>query len=408
MPNKLKFNAIGNEENSLFKGNWAIDTSPNNTGGGPSSETGFYNGVSVPEGGYVLYRNGKAFTANNDTELIGYIKSLGGSVSNITEAINWTRAQDDSVLVDIDYENIVVDGKFGLFNNGDFRLGNNTNFTWGTFNNTDQFSGNGCLEFTGGGGASAYSSEFVEVDTSKTYQMICYARTLQRGSQNNTLAGGHIGFACYDSSYRFIDLRNCGGVGNTTLSRDLKPGDSHIYLNSISDWVTGADVTATRQIFRHVLIFPASHPEYNKPHQYTRIGYGDFNLYYKSAVQTDIGDWQLKLANSSGSDINMPNIGYATPEGTPISRGMAGGSFNYALGAPNYPETWTRYVTPPFTGENRNSGIPFRFATKYVRFLILRNYNRRGETVKDHKFALDNIFFGQVGPGVDYRNTLMP
>jgi hypothetical protein len=34
----------------------------------------------------------------------------------------------------------------------------------------------------------------------------------------------------------------------------------------------------------------------------------------------------------------MPNIGYATPAGTPISRGVAGGTYNYALGNPNYPE----------------------------------------------------------------------
>lgn len=407
MPNKFKLNPNGTEANSLFKGNWAIDTSPNNTGGGPSATTGFYNGAEVPSGGYVLYINGKAFVANNNSELIDYANSLGANVSNIAEAINWTRAQDSSVLIDADYENIVVDNKFGLFNNGDFRLGNNTNFTWGTFNNTDQFAGNGCIEFTGGGG-TAMSNEFVEVDTSKTYQLLLYARTLRRGSQNNSLAGGHLGFACFDSSFRFIDLRNCGGSGNTTLSRPLNPGDTHAYFNSASGWVTGVDVTGTRQIFRHVILFPPTHPEYNRPHQYSRIGFGDFNIYYKSMVQTSQGDWAVKLANSSGGDIEMPNIGYATPEGTPVSRGIAGGSYNYALGAPNYPETWTRYATAPFTGENKNSGTPFRFATKYIKFLVLRNYNRRGESPQDHKWALDNIFFTQVPAGVDYRNRLLP
>jgi hypothetical protein len=294
---------------------------------------------------------------------------------------------------------------FGLFKNGDFRIGDTTNFTWGTFNNTNQLSSIGCLEFTGGRGGSAFSNEFIEVNTSNTYQMICYARTLQRGSQNNSLAGGHIGFSCHDSLFRFIDLRHCGGVGNTTLSRDLKSGDSHLYLTSISGWVNGADVTGTNHIFRHVVLFPESHPEYNKPHQYSRIGFGDFNIYYKSAVQTNQGDWELKISNSSNGDMNMPNIGYSTPAGTPVSRGVAGGTFNYALGSPNYPEDWTRYSTAPFTGESRNSGIPFRFSTKYIRFLILRNHNRRSET-QDHKWALDNIFFGKVTDGKDYRNIL--
>lgn len=295
---------------------------------------------------------------------------------------------------------------FGLFTNGDFREESNLNFTWGTFNNINQFSGKGCIEFTGGSGGGAFSTEFIEVDTTQTYQMIAYARTLQRGSQSNSLAGGHIGFSCYDEKFRFIDLRHCGGVGNTTLSRELKSGDTHIYLNSNSGWVTGADVTGTNAIFRHVLVFPSTHPEYGSPHEYTRIGLSDFNIYYKSMVQTGQGDWELKLATNTGVDTTFPNIGYATPLGTPIARGVAGGTYNYALGAPNYPEDWTRFATAPFTGENRNSGTPFRFATYYIKFLILRNHKQRTQSPQDHKWALDNIFFGIVKDGKDYRNSL--
>ena len=295
---------------------------------------------------------------------------------------------------------------FGRFKNGDFRLRNSTNFSWGTFNNTDQFSGEGCLEVVGGGGGTALSDEFIEVNTSNTYQMICYARTLERGSQNNSLAGGHIGFSCYDSSFRFIDLRNCGGEGNTTLSRNLNSGDSHAYINSNSGWVTGADVTGTNAVFRNFILFPSSHPEYNKAHEYSRIGFGDFNIHYKSMVQEAEGDWKLKLCDSSNNDINMPNIGYSTSSGTPVSRGVAGSTYNYALGNPNYPEEWTRYSTAPFTGESRNSATPFRFATKYIKFLILRNYNQRSETPQNHRWVLDNIFFGQVTDGKDYRDIL--
>ena len=48
MPNKFKYNKTGAETNSIFKGNWAIDTTDNNIGDGPSSVTGFYNGASIP------------------------------------------------------------------------------------------------------------------------------------------------------------------------------------------------------------------------------------------------------------------------------------------------------------------------------------------------------------------------
>ena len=38
MANKFKYNKTGNETNSIFKGNWAIDTSEPNSGGGPSND----------------------------------------------------------------------------------------------------------------------------------------------------------------------------------------------------------------------------------------------------------------------------------------------------------------------------------------------------------------------------------
>jgi hypothetical protein len=294
---------------------------------------------------------------------------------------------------------------FGLFRNGDLREGNNVNFTFGTYVNNGGLNDGPYLQRVGGGGGAAFSNEFVEVDVNNTYQLIMYARTIQRGS-NGALAGGLLGFSCYDSSFRFIDLRHCGGQGDTTLSRNLTAGDTHIYLTSNSGWVTGVDVTGTNAIFRHVLVFPSTHPEYSRPHAYTRIGFGDFNIYYKSMVQTLSGDWELKLSDVSGNDTVFPNIGYPTPSGTPISRGVAGGTYNYALGGPNYPEDWTRYSTAPFTGENRNSGTPFRFATKYIKFLVLMNFNQQAASPQDHVWGISKIFFGRTLSGVDYRNSL--
>lgn len=294
---------------------------------------------------------------------------------------------------------------FGLFRNGDLREGTNVNFTFGTYISSGGLNDEPYLQRVGGGGGNAFSNEFVEVDVNASYQLVMYARTIQTGS-NGALAGGHLGFSCYDSSFRFIDLRNCGGIGNTTLSRNLTAGDTHIYLTSNSGWVTGADVTSLNAVFRHVVLFPSTHPEYNLPYQYSRIGLGDFNIYYKSMVQTAQGDWELKLATSTGVDTTFPNIGYPTPSGTPVSRGVAGGTFNYALGNPTYPTTWTRYATAPFTGQALTSGIPFRFATKYIKFLVLMNFNQRLVSPQDHMWGLSNIFFGKVLDNKDYRNNL--
>jgi hypothetical protein len=291
---------------------------------------------------------------------------------------------------------------FGLFRNGDFSNGSNANFTFGTFNSTDQFRGSGCIQRVGGGGAALFSDEFIEVNTSESYQMISYVRTLQTGSFNGALAGGHIGFACYDYKYRFLDLSQQGGVGNTTLSRDLNPGDSYAYVNSTSSFYQGS-----LWYFRYFLVYPASHPDFYRPHYYTRIGSGDNLIIYSASIQQmPEGDYRLELVTTNESKITFPNIGYSTPAGTPVSNGQAGGGYNYALSNPNYPLTWTRYSTAPFTGESRNSGVPFRYGTKYIKFLILANYNVGSQVPQDHIWALDKIFFGKVIGNTDYRNIL--
>lgn len=297
---------------------------------------------------------------------------------------------------------------FGLFTNGDLRDGTVGQFNFGTYSTAESRDGRGCITVVGGGGSGFQGSEFVEVDTSKTYQMIAYVKTIARGSTNNDLAGGHIGFATYDKNFNFIALTNCGDVGNTYLSRDASPGDSIIYFTGSSGWYTGADVTNNRAYFRQILFFPASHPDYSTPHEYTRFN----NRSYYRMEQTGEGDWAVYLDANTSSQQNtytattLPDYGYDLPAGTPVSRGVAGGSYNYCLGAPNYPETWTRYATPPFTGESRNSAYPFRYATKYIKFLILRNYNNRADSPQDHEWAIEDIFFGECLNGRDYRDSL--
>lgn len=293
--------------------------------------------------------------------------------------------------------------EFGYYTNGTFESGTNENFTFGTVNSSSAYQGQYCLQRVGGGGASAFSTEYIPIDTTQTYQMIAYARTLQRGSQNNSLAGGHLGFACYDKNKVFIALQSQGGVGNTTLSRDLVSGDSYAYITSTTGWSVSSNIS-----FRHILLYPATHPDYSTAHQYTRIGYGSYNIYYNSSSITQMpeGDYRLELVNSSNVATTFPNIGYATPAGTPVSNGQTGGTYNYALSNPTYPETWTRYTTAPFTGESRNSATPFRYGTKFIQFMVLMNYNFRTESPQDHIWALDNIFFGICQNGKDYRNML--
>jgi len=298
---------------------------------------------------------------------------------------------------------------YGLFENGCFQLGYVKNFSVFTTYTAESYSGNACAGVLSNVyGATALGDEYVEIDTSKTYQLGVAVKTIQLNYLGHP-GSGHLGFACYDSKKRFIDRRNCGGRGNTYLSRDANPGDSFIYVQSSSDWIVGdvATVTAQKYYFRHVIFFPATHPEYNIPHYYTRIGFGDFNIYYKSMTQTTNGDWQLELCDYQNNSITLPDIGYPLPAGTPVSRGVAGGTYNYVLGNPDYPEEWTFFISGAITGEHGYLDNKFKYATKYIRFLNLRNYNYRTETAGDSaRYLLDNILLLECPDGKLYDKSV--
>jgi hypothetical protein len=110
MPNKFKLNPTGNEANSLFRNNWAIDTTANNIGGGPSSSTGVYNGAAVPTNGYVVYTpGGTAFTAANDTQLIEFTASFSGSTADRDNSLQWL-LNNNFLVVDRDIKPRITEG----------------------------------------------------------------------------------------------------------------------------------------------------------------------------------------------------------------------------------------------------------------------------------------------------------
>lgn len=268
----------------------------------------------------------------------------------------------------------------GLYNNGQAEYGTDANFTSFNYYTLDYLSGNSSfiVDFNVYGN-SMVSDEFVPVDTSKWYQHGVSVKTLQR-SYNNRLGSGHLGFSCYDKNKLFIDLRNCGGIGNTYLTREALPGDTILYIQSNAGWHTGSTT-----VWRYVNFFPPSHPEWNIPFEYTRF---TNYLYNQNGITlTEQGDYAVQLTSA------LPNIGYLLPVGTPVSNAQAGGTYNYCHGNPDYPETWTTYLTQPFTGEARTSNLPFRFATKFIKFLNLMNYNYRLETSGNSaRYAIDNVF----------------
>lgn len=110
MANKFKYNKTGTEIDSIFKGNWAIDTTAPNSGGGPSNETGLYMGANIPDNGYAVYSSNGVYTATTDDELLGKVRDLGGDWSSVSAALIWASTQSGIVILNKPFDNKVTDG----------------------------------------------------------------------------------------------------------------------------------------------------------------------------------------------------------------------------------------------------------------------------------------------------------
>ena len=113
MPNPIKY-STGSESLALKKGNFYIGTG--DVGKGPTSTTGYYNGITPPSGGYTIYLNKATggpsiYTCANDTELVNLTNSIAGqSYTTVNECLVYFASQTDKVVLNRNYEGIVTDG----------------------------------------------------------------------------------------------------------------------------------------------------------------------------------------------------------------------------------------------------------------------------------------------------------
>jgi len=113
MPNAIKYN-VSAETLALKKGNFYIGTG--DVGKGPTSSTGYYNGITPPSGGYTIYLNKASggpsiYTASNDAQLISLTNSIAGqSYTTVNECLVYFAGQTDKMSVNRDYESVVTNG----------------------------------------------------------------------------------------------------------------------------------------------------------------------------------------------------------------------------------------------------------------------------------------------------------
>lgn len=121
MPNAIKYNT-SSETLALRKGNFYIGTG--DVGKGPTSSTGYYNGITPPTNGYTIYVNKASggptikVPANN-TELIAMTNEVANaSFTTSGECLNYFATQTDKILVNKDYERTITTGLVYLWDGG--------------------------------------------------------------------------------------------------------------------------------------------------------------------------------------------------------------------------------------------------------------------------------------------------
>jgi hypothetical protein len=113
MPNSIIYN-VSTQSLALKKGNFYIGTG--DVGKGPTSSTGYFDGVSPASEGYVIYVRNSAgrnliYGAPNDSQLILITNRIAGtSYTTVSECLVYFAGQTDKMVLNRNYESIVTNG----------------------------------------------------------------------------------------------------------------------------------------------------------------------------------------------------------------------------------------------------------------------------------------------------------
>ena len=133
MPNSIKY-STDSQTLALKKGNFYIGTG--DVDKGPTSTTGYWNGITPPVGGYTIYLNKASggpsiYVASNDTQLISLTNRIAGSsYSTVAECLTYFVGQTDKMVFNIDYPPIVTNGLTANLDVTCVASYPNTNTTW--------------------------------------------------------------------------------------------------------------------------------------------------------------------------------------------------------------------------------------------------------------------------------------
>lgn len=228
IPNKIKYSTT-RIDGTIKAGNFILGVT-DGASYGPTSQTGFYQGLSPVISGYTVYQNkatlGPAtFRPNNDTEFINLTRALGGNVTGVTDSIVFLNSQSDITVVNRDYENIITDKLVLNLDAGFTPSYPRSGTTWydvsgygrnGTLTNGPSYSGTsgGAIIFDGVDDYITLSSQLSSL-SGNSEASLCLWIKLVSGS-NASGVSGLIQLSSYNNSngnlYFYTDALRVGGI----------------------------------------------------------------------------------------------------------------------------------------------------------------------------------------------------
>lgn len=253
-----------------------------------------------------------------------------------------------------------------LVNNG-FAENGNKNFEDWEFKN-GSFSMTSSSDRQG-----AVTTDFIEVNTNKRYYQSMMAKT------NNKKSVYYAGIIEYDIDRKEITASNYLYKENslTYLEKDLKNGDTEIYVNDL----TGFNIENLKGGINSGLIF------WNYKDS---TGYEYPELTYSRNVYFDLLDGENNFDLKENKIILNEPWKYGTVEkGVKLSQSSATATYNYGLlsevNMTNEYKYYENYIEGTVNSGPIYDASKFRPATKYVKILMLINYNKLPDVTTDIK-----------------------
>ena len=250
MPNAVKYSTT-TELRSLRSGNFYLGIG--DVAKGPTSQTGFWNGLNIPNGGYVLYINKATggpsmYGVSSDSDLITLVNKISGSgFSTVAQCFDWAAGQTTVMILNEQFPTFTTDSLGLALDAGSVTSYSRTGSTWYDLS-TNSLNVSGC-QFSQVGDDFALMSETNDAQTASSNLLNTDYHSIQlvlqfKGTPSypNGWTGGWEQFIGYYSSgddrspgiWRFPDSRTIHWTynpGNTSVNFGMDTNQTQFTLN---------------------------------------------------------------------------------------------------------------------------------------------------------------------------------